>query len=222
MPSELGVKAGLFFFLFAPNVPVFFGLDFGYMVYGSNTQRINENLLIQASNGLILGNIPINLRVRTNNNLFNGHAVLRIKAPLATVQPYVDGLVGFNYLSTRTKVFDETQPCLFCDNPDGSNVINASTQEQSFVLSYGGALGMQIRLGETVSLDVRGIYLLGGEAEYFDRSQTQDWTISFTGSGAFNPNNPNPEDLDLNAPDAAPKRSKTDMFLATVGLTFNF
>ncbi len=220
-----GFKAGLYV-PFAPNVPVFFVLDFGYMLYGSNTQLINENLEVRASNGALLSNIPVNLRVRTNNNLMNGFTGIRLKAPLATVQPYVDGLVGFNYLYTRTVVTDETQQGLFSrrDPNTGqvtSNQINATTQESSFVLSYGGAFGMQIKLSENVRLDARGIYLIGGEADYFDRSQTEQWSVSFSGS-TFNPTNPNPDELDLITPDSQPKQSKTDMFIGTLGITFSF
>jgi hypothetical protein len=204
-----GFKAGLFV-PFADNIPVYFGLDFGYMVYGANTQFVNENLQVTASNGAVLGSIPINLRVQTNNNLINGHAVLRLKAPLANVQPYVDGLIGLNYLYTRTKILDET-----------SNVINAQTQEQSVVLSYGGAFGLQIKLSENFRLDARGVYLIGGKARYYDRSQTSLWSVGFSGSN-FNPTNPNPDDLDLITPDAVSKQSTTDMFIGTLGITLSF
>ncbi len=220
-----GFKAGLYV-PFGPNVPVFFVLDFGYMLYGANTQRVNENLQIRASNGLVLGNIPVNFRVQTNNNLINGLTGIRLKAPLATVQPYVDGLVGFNYLYTRTVVTDETNERFFSrrDPNTGqvtSNQINARTQESSFVLSYGGAFGMQIKLGENVRLDARGIYLLGGQANYFDSSQTRQWTVSFSGTN-FNPANPNPDELDLVTPDSQPKQSKTDIFIGTLGITISF
>ncbi len=221
-----GFKIGLFV-PFAPEVPVYFGLDFGYMVYGANTQFINENLQVRTSGGTLLSSIPVNLRIQTNNNLINGHAVLRLKAPLATVQPYVDGLIGLNYLYTRTRILDETTQRIFSrrDPQTGqitSNQINAETQEQSVVLSYGGAFGLQIKFSENVRLDARGIYLLGGKARYYDRDQTSLWTVNFTGGGTFNPNNPNPDDLDLVTPDAVPKESTTNMFMGTVGITFSF
>jgi hypothetical protein len=220
-----GFKAGLFV-PFADNIPVYFGLDFGYMVYGANTQFVNENLQVTASNGAVLGSIPINLRVQTNNNLINGHAVLRLKAPLANVQPYVDGLIGLNYLYTRTKILDETRNGVFSqrDPQTGqvtSNVINAQTQEQSVVLSYGGAFGLQIKLSENFRLDARGVYLIGGKARYYDRSQTSLWSVGFSGSN-FNPTNPNPDDLDLITPDAVSKQSTTDMFIGTLGITLSF
>lgn len=221
-----GFKAGLFVPL-GQNVPVYFGLDFGYMVYGANRQFINENLEVRTSGGALLSSIPINLRVQTNNNLINGHAVLRLKAPLATVQPYVDGLIGLNYLYTRTRILDETRDRIFSrrDPQTGqvtSNEINAQTQEQSVVLSYGGAFGLQIKLSENVRLDARGLYLIGGKARYYDSSQTSLWSVSFTGTGTFNPNNPDPDDLDLITPDGVPKESTTNMFVGTLGITFSF
>jgi hypothetical protein len=86
-------------------------------------------------------------------------------------------------------------------------------------LAYGGGGGFMIKLGQTTFLDLRCLYLLGGEADYYDRSQTQSWKLVFTGSGQFNPQNP----TDVTAQgDAAPKRSKTDMFMINAGLTFQF
>ena len=218
-----GFRASLYV-PFAPSVPVFFGIDFGYMVYGSNVQRINEQLRFVSSNGIPINNfptIPINLRVTTKNNMINSYAVLRAKAPLTTVQPYIDALVGLNYLYTRTRILDETDNRILTD-PDESNVISASTQINSLVFSYGGGAGVMINLGTNLKLDVRAIYLFGGEAEYFDSSQTQNWSLEFTGNGSFDPNNINSEDLNLNNPEGTPKRSRTDLLSINAGIVLSF
>lgn len=213
-----GFRASLYF-PFAPAVPVFFGLDFGYMVYGTNTQQINQNINIVAGN-TVLSSIPINLRVTTNNNMINSYAVLRIKAPLTIVQPYIDGLVGLNYLYTRTRVLDESTNRILTNDQE-SNVVNAQTQINSTVFSYGGGAGIMMRLGSNVKLDARAIYLFGGEAEYYDASQTRNWELEFTGTN-FNPNNIDPDDINVSSPDGAPKRSRTDLLSINLGLVIDF
>jgi hypothetical protein len=203
----------------AQNVPIYAGFNFGYMLYGSNTQQINELLKVYAGN-TIISQIPVNLRVTTNNNMYLGQFVFRLKAPLSNVQPYADGILGFNYINTRTKIYDETTNRIFINDPDQTdNVINARTQVQSWVLNYGVGGGLMFKLGANIALDLRAIYVLGGEAEYYDRSQTENWKVDFTGpSGTFDPNNP--ENIGLDNSSIA-KRSRTDMAQITLGLVFN-
>jgi hypothetical protein len=210
------------YFPFSPKVPIFLGLNFGYMLYGSNQQQINQSLNVTTSGGQVISSIPVNLGISTNNNLINGLASLRFKAPLATIQPYVEGAVGFNYFYTRTKITDQTPNRLFTggnnpNNPNQSNVINARTQINSWVLSYGGGGGFMIKLGASTFLDLRVLYLIGGRADYYDRSQTQSWQLIWSGNGQFNPSDPS----DITAQgDGVPKSSTTDMFMGNIGLTF--
>lgn len=218
-----GFRANLYI-PFSPAAPVFFGIDFGYMVYGSNTQRINQNINVVAGN-TVLTTIPVNLKVTTNNNLINTFGVLRIKAPLTIVQPYIDGLVGFNYFYTRTKVYDESTNHILTSNNNSSNksnVVNARTELNSLVFAYGGGAGLMLKFGPNVKMDLRAIYLLGGEAKYYDSSQTKNWKVEFTGSGTFNPNNYNSNDIKVVSPDGTPKKSKTDLLSINVGLVIDF
>ncbi|NJO02290.1 MAG: hypothetical protein HC880_11910, partial [Bacteroidia bacterium] len=66
------------------------------------------------------------------------------------------------------------------------------------------------RIAPKINLDVRALYLLGGEAEYFDESQTQNWEIQFTGTN-YNRNNIDREEIDVISPDGTPKRSETNI-----------
>jgi hypothetical protein len=222
--TGVGFNAG-FYVPFAPKVPVFFGLNFNYAVLGRNDQLINENIEVKAGN-TILSTIPISLRSITNNNVITTHAVLRAKAPLPFVQPYVEGLVGFNYLWTRTKITDETPNRILTGGNSStnneSNVINAKTQSSSFALSYGVGGGVMIKKGQ-IGLDLRVDYILGNRAEYYEKSQIQTWDVQFSGpQGSFDPNNPT--NLEVSNPDvtAIPKESKTDLFIGTMGLVVSF
>jgi hypothetical protein len=64
-------------------------------------------------------------------------------------------------------------------------------------------------------------YAFGGRANYYDNSQIQNWDIQLNTTG-YNPNQTNGafKDDDLTV-DATPKRSKTDMLLIQVGLSWN-
>ncbi len=202
----------------APKVPVYIGFNLGYMLYGSYTQQINEQLGLFDSNGNAIGQtIPVLLDVTTNNNMFNSNVALRIKAPFASVQPYIEGLAGFNYLYTRTSIYDQTQNKMFIRDPNQeSRLINARTQAQAFVWQYGAGGGILLKIGENVSLDIRGMYTIGGRATYFDRSQSQQWRVQFTGQGQGQ-NDP----VKLDTQDGTPKKSNTDLFLINFGLSFD-
>lgn len=212
-----GVGINLNFYTpFAPRVPVFMGFNFGYMLYGSYTQQVNENLQLTTSNGTPIGQaIPVNLDVTTNNNMLNGNVAFRVMAPFANIKPYAEAIGGFNYLYTRTSIYDRTSNRMFTSNQE-SALINARTQAQSFVLQYGAGAGFLIKIGENVNLDIRGTYTIGGRAEYFDRSQSQQWRVSFTGQN-YTGNEP----VNLNTSDGVTKKSNTDLFLINFGLSFN-
>ncbi len=215
-----GFRANVLFPLF-PKSPVFLGLDLGYLIYGSNVQQIRETIELTTSNGFVLDQFNIDLRVRTRNNLLNGGAVLRVKAPLPFVQPYLDGFVGLNYLYTRTKVFEEGTD-RFLTDPDGTNVINAETQLNSVVFSYGGGGGVMFKVIPNLMIDARVLYILGNQAEYYDQSQTEDWRIEFSGTNYNDPSDLNNENTTVVSPDGIPKESRTDLISVNLGVTFSF
>lgn len=206
---------GSFYIPFGPKVPVYFGIGFGGLIFGSNRQFINEELQISAGN-TVIGTIPVNLEARTNNWMLNGLLSLRFKAPLQYVQPYVDLIGGGSYLYTRTVLYDRSDRGIFTTDED--DVINSRTLESSFTYNYGAGAGFLIRLSGVVCLNVGAAWLKGGQADYFDKEQTSQWDIQFTGSGTFDPNNLNSDDVTLNSA-GEPKRSVTDMIQANLGVT---
>ncbi|MEX2601431.1 MAG: hypothetical protein WD355_07275 [Balneolaceae bacterium] len=144
---------GLYLF---SNAPFAAGLDLGVMTYGNTSRREPFN-----------PNIPeVNIRVETSNNIAFGHFLFRIQPRGVPFRPYVDGLFGFNYLYTESKVQDEQT---FEDIAGSNNFDDIS-------VSGGIAAGAMIRLVDTtdpdsgnrisVFLNLRTRYLLGGDAEY--------------------------------------------------------
>jgi hypothetical protein len=140
---------------YAPEgTPIMLGLEFGYMNYGTTERREPFSTTIP----------DVTVKVTTTNNFVLGHAVLRMQPNTGLLRPYVQGMLGFNYLFTDTKIEDE-------DDPDRD--VASSTNLSDGAFSYGGGAGVLIlvytpddgTIGDLfVDLGVR--YTFGGEAEY--------------------------------------------------------
>ena len=73
--------------------PFYVGLSIGGANYGSETRR---EVLVW----------PVHVDVTTNNNILFTHLLLQARAAMQPIQPYVEGLPGFTYLWTASKVKD--------------------------------------------------------------------------------------------------------------------
>lgn len=143
----------------------------------------------------------VSVDVTTSNNVALGLAVLRLQAPRGAVRPYVDGLVGVSYLWTQTTVGD-----------DGAGYdLATTTNYDDAALALGAGVGLQTRLHRGVSdegrpydvlLDARVRYVSGGEATYLDRGDITRYTDGTIG--------------------VSPRRSRTDLVLPQIGVTFQF
>jgi hypothetical protein len=143
------------------------GGDLGFMIYGSERRREPFSLTIP----------DVTVDVITSNNIFLGHLLLRIQPESGSVRPYVDGLVGFKYFWTETRIEDENDP---------SEPIASSTNLEDFAFSYGAGFGVAFQLvdgtekrretGEGplgIYLDLRVRYLVGSEADYLKKGSIQ-------------------------------------------------
>jgi hypothetical protein len=139
--------------------PFSIGGSLAYMIYGQEKRTEPFSYTIP----------DVFVDVITTNSILSGHILLRAEVPRGPIRPYVDGLLGFNYLFTETKIEG------YSDEP-----IAKTTNLDDAVFSYGGGGGILIkifgdetalrkaRLGRSplVFIDLRLRYLLGGEAEY--------------------------------------------------------
>ncbi len=188
-----------------------FGGNINYMIYGLNSQ--NKDLYVGV-NGLLSFHIP--LRVINTNSIFGMHAITRITAPTKNVRPYFEGLFGFRYISTTTRIEDRNN---FWDDEEDV-VLVRRTNLDDFVLSYGGGGGLQFDIGDNAYLDLRAYYLLGGKAKFYDGSDTKNWEIEFSGDpNNFDEDNP---DFDEFSFGAKPRKSTTDMLMVQFGVTAKF
>jgi hypothetical protein len=136
-----------------PASPLAFGASFGGVIYGSETREEPFSTTIP----------DVTVDVETNNYILTGHFVVRAQVPSGPFRPYIDGVIGFHYLFTRTSIKSEEQD------------VASDTNWDDGVLSYGGGGGImfEVYAGQTggatplnVYVDIGTRYLKGGKAQY--------------------------------------------------------
>ncbi len=153
-----GYGVGTQFLIGIKKSPFLVGADLGFVTYGSEEfrQSLSEN-------------IPeVEVKVRTTNNIFLSHFLLRAQKREGVVRPYVDGLIGLKYLYTRTSVTNDFNDEEFAS----SNNFSDST------FSYGVGGGVQFLLANTggkrdILLDTKVRYLRGSNAEYLKKGSIE-------------------------------------------------
>ena len=148
---------------YAPEgTPVMLGLEFGFMNYGSSERREPFSTTIP----------DVFVRVSTSNNFILGHAILRLQPNTGVFRPYLQGMLGFNYLFTETKIENE--------NNVGQEVAS-STNLSDGAFSYGGGAGLMFMVYQPgdgsvsdVYLDLGARYIVGGEAEYLKEGSVRN------------------------------------------------
>lgn len=174
------------------DVPVFAGISGRVMIYDQQSQ--NQLILIDG--------FTVDARLATRNNIFMGHAVLRILPPVNSgIQPFIDGMLGFKNLFTRTTLEDRS-------NFGDSETIESYIEQGDWALSYGGAVGFQVVVGGNeeviVVFEGRCSYLGGNAADYLVRIDDPNVQIIDT-IDAFEE-----------------KNSPTDMIIPQIGVSFVF
>ncbi|MCB2205441.1 hypothetical protein KQI65_11895 [bacterium] len=162
--DDVGVGLTLDLGYVIPDLPVIAGGTFGFASFGSETFNVPFSGTVQL----------VNVDLTTSNNLALGHLFLRVQPQNGAFRPYFEGLAGFKYLWTESKVEDER----FEDSE-----IAGSTNLDDIAFSYGAGGGIMFRVysGETnqtgqgveVLIDLRARYLYGGEAKYFDATSIE-------------------------------------------------
>ena len=131
--------------------PIAVGAGLGYFMYGKETRRVS-----------LTPTVPEVLTdVNTTHNLLLTHALVRVQPQAGRVRPYVEGLLGFRYVFTRTSFL----------NPDEGS--SGSTLLGDFAPSAGAGGGLTVELvsgrDARLNLDFGLRYLTGGDAEYLQK-----------------------------------------------------
>lgn len=213
--TGLGINAG-YYFPFSRSIPVFLGLEGGWTVKGTNSEHLNQDLEIRAGN-TIIDILPIRMDLETRNTIWNGFASLRFVVPFALIKPYIEPKVGFNYLTTGTRLYDRTSFSWLSNSDDG--LITQEQQIGSFVFAWGGEAGFLLPLNPKTAIKMGLSYIKGGEADYFDETQINQWNVQFTGSD-YNPNNLRSDNFNIQD-NSVPHRSETDLLRFHLGVSVN-
>lgn len=171
-----------------PRTPVQLGLKLGFMNYGVDRRDAPLSTTIP----------DITVRVENQYNILQTHSYLRITPPSGPFRPYVEGLVGLNYLFTQTSIVER-----------GTNEQKISdTNFDDVAFSYGLGGGIKVLLFESpelrssnVYLDLRANYMFGNSANYLKKG-----SISIENGEAL---------YDV-------YRSATDLLLLQVGVSITF
>ncbi len=141
-----------------PQSPFSIGANAGFIVYGSETREEPFSTTIP----------DVYVDVTTTNSIFNGHLLFRVQPQEGFLRPYLDGMIGFNYLFTSTEIKNQHS---FAEEDN----IASTTNQDDFTSSYGGGGGLMIKVYEgfnknnslyEIFVDIGIKYLVGGEAEY--------------------------------------------------------
>lgn len=131
--------------------PFYLGAELGIMTYGTDQRTENFN-----------PDVPeVRVNVDTDYDIFTAHVFLRFEGQGEVIRPYVDGLVGLNYLFTRTSI----------ENRGGSNDnIASDTNFDDTTLSYGVGPGIKFKVSSNeerqILINLKTRYLFGGDASY--------------------------------------------------------
>lgn len=206
-------------FPFQKGVPIYFGGDINYMVYGRNSRNEDLSAEIRSSNGDLIDQFNIPLRVVNTSSIFGTHAFIRAVAPFEKIQPYAEGLVGFRYISTTTKVLDRSNDGRYSEE-EGSDVISRNTVLDDWVFSYGYGGGLLIKIGNNAYLNLRADYFKGQRARYFDGDDTASWNVEFTGIEAeYDRDDVSGGDFNY---ETEANESTTDLLTIKAGISFKF
>lgn len=148
--------------------PVLIGVDVGILNYGRTTDEVPFSSTVGPR-------VPV--QVTTKNNVVETHLSLRLQPRTGRFRPYVEGLVGFKYLFTRTEIEEDN----FGNDTDDD--ITGSTNYDDFAFSGGAGAGVDVRIFQqdnpekkvrAVDLQLGVQYVWGSEAEYLAEGQLTD------------------------------------------------
>ena len=155
--------------------------------------------------------------VVTTNSIFGTHAFMRAYAPTENIVPYAEGLIGFRYISTNTRILDRSSDRRYSNQEDGDLIVRETVLDD-WIFSYGYGGGILVKIASGVYFDLRANFFKGQRAEYFDSEDTSSWSIKFNGTEAeYDPSTLNSDNLDFST---EAKKSRTDLLMIKFGIVF--
>jgi hypothetical protein len=155
--DRLGYGGSGYFLYRLPQSPLYVGISAGALVYGSETWT-----------EVFSPTFPeILVDIRTRNYILLTHLVVRLQ-PRGDFRPYIEGLVGLNYMWTETALYDADS----WDDNDAARAVNFSDTSTS----YGAGAGIHFTVLKAVrrsgkrafsmQVELGARYLTAGRMEY--------------------------------------------------------
>jgi len=165
--------AGHFAYRFGRS-PFLAGASFGFWIYGSHTRSVPFNEYVN----------EVYVDVTTTNSFVMGHLIFRVQPQAGPVRPYIDGLLGFNFLSTSTEISSEDSDW------DRDNKIAGSNNSNDAASNIGFGGGLMVRVYDAASRGreggLQGVFvdlgirsLKGGKAEYMTVREQEEGKFVF-------------------------------------------
>ncbi len=211
--DNTGIGGGLFLTIGLPDMPLAVGASIDFLRYGSETREAPWSQTIP----------DVFLDVKTTHDLLAGHLSFRVQPAIGFFEPYMEALIGFHYLWTKTSVSDQDSD---------SEEIASTTHISSLAFSYGVGAGVMFRVYDVPrdygaegaerdplediesvgtekegEIDLRSVgifldlrYLRGGEADYLTEGaiHVEDGKVRY----------------DI-------RHSRTDIIIMRIGISFN-
>lgn len=131
--------------------PVAVGAELGYLQYGKETRRLSLTPAVP----------EVLTDVNTTNHFLQTHALVRVQPQTGRVRPYVEGLVGFRYVFTRTSFRNADE------GRSGSTLLGDLAPSAG--AGGGVAVGLVSGSEATLNLDIGLRYFTGGDVEYLTK-----------------------------------------------------
>lgn len=194
----LGYGASFYVGAVFPQSPFSVGLDLNFLIYGRDTRNVPFSQTVGPA---------VTVDVTTTNSIVQPHLVLRLQPPSGPVRPYLDGLIGFKYLFTESRVRDEDR----FGNDDDEIASTTNFDDLAFSGGVGGGVYIRLARGGSDSFGSIGLhlglqYLIGQEAEYLAEGELVD----DNGNGRLDP-----DELDI-------RRSTTTLLQPQIGVAVRF
>ncbi|NVK50895.1 MAG: hypothetical protein HWE09_14080 [Cyclobacteriaceae bacterium] len=142
--------SGIFLYEFQ-SAPIQVGLELGYGIYGSKMERRKD----------LYPGFSDELRLRRNNNLATGMAVIRFLPAVNTkITPFFEAQMGTNYLYTRYKIRETIL---------AEESIESDKDFEDWALAYRIGGGLQFPIDEFLKLEFRATYQDGNSVRFLQK-----------------------------------------------------
>lgn len=165
----------------SPDLPLVLSTEIGLLNYG-----FDDHLELRFPGGANTPAVSV-VNVETGSTILMTHLVARFVPFGGKIVPYIDGLIGFKYLSTNIGIESEA---IFDDDNlitlvDEDRLLTSSTFD-SFGVSYGVGAGIDIQVfsgslglrnpNSTISMHLGVRYLFSSEADYLAQNSIRPET----------------------------------------------